>query len=145
MKNTTVGGFSFVIISKQTDSDFLCIGSLICILFFYEQNFINYIDTMLGFSIFKDFSSLEGYRCEFFNRILYVPSPPILSVTFKLFLISSYLLCISRDQPHELSPSMVSWYWRYLSNSSLMTNLLSSFRIHYKWQCFCEIFPHSIR
>lgn len=127
---------------------YILLVSSLHIMFFYEQNFINYIgiipERIFGLSIFKD--SQEGYKFKIFGRILQFPSPPILHVTFKFLLTASY---ISSTQPHEPSHSMVclccSLCWRCLSNSSLMTNLLSSFRIHYKFQYFCEIFFLSIR
>lgn len=68
------GWFQFWTISKQNCNDFLCIVSLVCVIFLYEQNLINYIDMiperMFAFSIFKDSSSLEGYKFKFISRIL---------------------------------------------------------------------------
>lgn len=126
--------------------------SLVCIIFFYEQNFINYIDIIperiFGFSIFKDYhwkdinlKSLVGYY-----SFLHLQSSVWLSSFCSLLLLYFAYPAI---QPHELSHSMVclccSLCWSCLSNSSLVTNFLSSFKIHYICQCFREIFSHSIR
>ena len=75
MKNITVGGFSFGLFPNKIAMTFyVLLVSLVCIIFFYEQNLINYIDMiperMFAFSIFKDSSSLEGYKFKFISRIL---------------------------------------------------------------------------
>lgn len=138
--------------NKMTMTFYILLVSLLCIMFFYEQNFINYIGIILerisGLSIFKDYhrkdinlKSLVGYYSSLHHQ-------------FSMWLSSFCSLLLPyfvypAIQPHEPSHSMVclccSLCWRCLSNSSLMTNLLFSFRIHYKFQYFCEIFSLSIR
>lgn len=98
---------------------------------------VHYIDTMtekmFGFSIFIDSSSLEGYKFRFFCRILHMlPHQSSMWISyFGLLLLPHFLYPVI--QPYEFSHSMIwlccSLCWRCLSNSSLMTNFISSLYI----------------
>lgn len=136
--NTTVGGFSLGLFpNKMTMTFYVLLVNLVCIIFFYEQNVINYIDIIperiFGFSIFKD------YHCKDIKLSSLIEYYRSLHHQFSFWLSSfcSQLLPYfvhPAIQPHDFSHSTVclccSLYWKCLSNSSLMTNLLSGFRIH---------------